>query len=170
MLRVLARNEEFGSMRHVCGILACLTLLVTPMAASAQSSDRIGTLSCDVSKGIGMIVVEKQTLVCAFRPADGGPIDHYTGTIDQFGLELGGVTAGHLVWGIIAAARGVPAGALAGTYAGVGANASFGVGAGANILVGGTGRAFSLQPLSVQGQTGVNIAGGVTTVTLVDAP
>jgi hypothetical protein len=75
-----------------------------------------------------------------------------------------------LLWGVIAVARGLPAGALAGTYAGVGANASFGVGAGANILVGGTGRAFSLQPLSVQGQTGVNIAGGITTVTLVDAP
>jgi Protein of unknown function (DUF992) len=99
-----------------------------------------------------------------------GPVDDYTGTIDQFGVELGGVTAGHLIWGVIAASKGLPAGALAGSYAGVGANASFGVGAGANILVGGTGRAFSLQPLSVQGQTGVNIAGGVTTVTLVDAP
>jgi hypothetical protein len=157
-------------MRYVYGILVCSSLLMTSGAASAQPSDRIGTLSCDVSKGIGMFVVEKQTLICTFRPDGGGPVEDYTGTIDQFGVELGGVTAGHLIWGVIAASKGLPAGALAGSYAGVGANASFGVGAGANILVGGTGRAFSLQPLSVQGQTGVNIAGGVTTVTLVDAP
>ena len=47
-----------------------------------------------------------------------------------------------------------------------GAQATAGAGLGANALVGGTGRAFSLQPLSVSGQTGLNIAGGVTTVTL----
>jgi hypothetical protein len=60
----------------------------------------------------------------------------------------------------------VPLGALAGTYAGVGAEATVGAGVGANVLIGGTGRAFSLQPLSVEGQTGLNIAGGITTVTL----
>ena len=43
--------------------------------------------------------------------------------------------------------------------AGVGANASVGAGAGANILVGGSGNAFSLQPISVEGQIGINIAG-----------
>ena len=63
-------------------------------------------------------------------------------------------TEGHLVWGVIAATSGVPAAALAGKYAGVGANASIGAGAGANILVGGSGNAFSLQPISVEGQIG----------------
>ena len=80
------------------------------------------------------------------------------------------VKEGHLVWGVVTAASGVPKGALAGTYAGVGANASLGVGAGANVLVGGSDKAFSLQPVSVEGQQGINIAGGVTTVTLVAAP
>jgi uncharacterized protein DUF992 len=60
----------------------------------------------------------------------------------------------------------VPRGALAGTYAGLGAQATAGAGVGANALIGGTGRSFSLQPLSIQGQTGINIAGGITTVTL----
>ena len=63
----------------------------------------------------------------------------------------------------------VPHGALAGHYAGVGADASVGAGLGANVLVGGTGRAFSLQPLSIEGETGLNIAAGVTTVTLTAA-
>jgi hypothetical protein len=140
------------------------------LTAKAQSSGRIGVLSCDVSKGVGLFVVQKQKLSCVFKQDGSSVADTYTGSIDQFGIALGEVTAGHLVWGVVAASKGLPTGALAGTYAGVGASASFGVGAGANVLVGGTGRSFSLQPLSVEGQTGVNIAGGVTTVTLVSAP
>jgi hypothetical protein len=76
--------------------------------------------------------VEKQTLACVFRPAGGGPIDNHAWTIEQFGVELGAVAAGHLVWSVVAASKGLPAGALAGTYGGVGANASIGVGAGTN--------------------------------------
>ena len=55
---------------------------------------------------------------------------------------------------------------MAGTYAGLTANASIGVGGGANVLIGGTGRSFVLQPLSLEGQVGINVAGGVTTMTL----
>jgi hypothetical protein len=146
---------------------ACFGFIIAliPLEASSQDSTQIGTLSCDVSRGIGMFVVEKQTLSCVFKDRS-GKVDNYTGSIDQFGVALGEVAEGHLVWGVIAATSGVPAGALAGTYAGVGANASIGAGAGANILVGGSGNAFSLQPISVEDQIGINIAGGVTTVTL----
>jgi Protein of unknown function (DUF992) len=151
--------------------VACLTtaaalaaLIASP--AEAQTSVKVGTLTCDVSAGIGMIITQKQTMTCAFAPADGGPPDKYIGRIDQFGLALGAVQQGTLVWGVIAPTSGVPRGALAGTYGGVGAQATAGAGLGANVLVGGTGRAFSLQPLSVQGQTGVNVAAGVTTITL----
>jgi hypothetical protein len=151
---------------------ACFGFIVAmiPLDASAEDSTQIGTLSCDVSRGIGMFVVEKQTLSCVFKNSGSGKSENYAGSIDQYGVALGEVAEGHLVWGVIAATSGLPAGALAGTYAGVGANASIGAGAGANILVGGSGRAFSLQPLSVEGQIGINIAGGVTTVTLRPAP
>lgn len=149
--------------------LGCAVALIA-FSASAQNSTQIGTLSCDVSRGIGMFVVEKQTLSCVFKHDSSGKAENYTGSIDEFGVALGEVAAGHLVWSVVAATSGLPAGALAGTYAGVGANASIGVGAGANILVGGSGRAFSLQPISVEGQEGINIAGGVTTVTLKAAP
>ena len=132
----------------------------------AQSSVKVGTLTCDVSAGIGMIISQKQTMTCSFIPADGGPPDKYIGRIDQFGLALGAVQQGTMVWGVLAPTSGVPHGALAGTYGGVGAQATAGAGVGANVLVGGTGRSFSLQPLSIQGQTGINFAAGVTTVTL----
>ncbi len=151
--------------------LACLTaaaaltaLAVSPV--SAQTNVQAGALTCDVSAGVGLILTQKQTMTCSFVPASGGPPDLYTGRIDQFGVAIGAVQEGTLVWGVLAPTSGVPRGALAGTYVGVGAQATAGAGLGANALVGGTGRAFSLQPLSIQGQTGVNIAGGVTTVTL----
>jgi hypothetical protein len=144
---------------------AALTALIASPAA-AQSSVKVGTLTCDISAGIGMIITQKQTMTCLFNPANGAPPDKYIGRIDQFGLALGAVQQGTLVWGVIAPTSGVPRGALAGTYGGVGAQATAGAGLGANVLVGGTGRAFSLQPLSVQGQAGLNFAAGVTTVTL----
>lgn len=147
--------------------VAALTLCSS--AAFAQSSSQVGMLQCDVSGGIGLILVQKQTMLCTFRQ-NNGVVERYRGQIAEYGVALGGVQAGHLAWGVLAATQGLPVGALAGTYAGVGAQATAGVGVGANILVGGTGRAFSLQPLSIEGQVGVNIAGGVTTVTLVPAP
>ncbi len=152
------------------GVYLGCAVALAPVGAHAAESSQIGTLSCDVSKGIGMFVVEKQKLTCAFKEDKGGKPDNYTGSIDEYGVAVGEVAAGHLIWGVLAATSGVPAGALAGTYSGVGANASVGVGAGANILVGGTGRAFSLQPISVEGQEGINFAGGITTVTLTAAP
>lgn len=142
--------------------------LATP--AVAQTSAKVGTLSCDVSAGVGMILVQKQTLRCVFTPLSGAPVDIYTGRIDEYGVALGAVQQGQLVWAVLATVDGVPHGALAGTYAGVGGEATAGVGAGANVLIGGAGRAFSLQPLSVEGQVGVNIAGGITTVTLLAQP
>jgi hypothetical protein len=113
-----------------------------------------------------MFVSEKQRLSCIFKQDGRKRVEKYGGSIDQFGVALGEVTGGRLIWDVMAATKGHPAGALAGSYSGVGANASIGVGAGANVLVGGTGRAFSLQPVSVQGETGVNFAGGITTFTL----
>lgn len=145
-------------------------LVLTSFAANAQHNTQVGILSCDVSKGIGLFVVEKQTLACTFVPTKGGAPDAYTGSIDQYGVTLGVVKEGHLVWGVVAPTAGLDKGALAGRYDGVGANASVGVGAGTNILVGANQRSISLQPISVEGQVGVNIAGGVTTVTLKAVP
>ena len=43
---------------------------------------------------------------------------------------------------------------------------SVGVGGGANVLVGGFNKTIALQPLSVQGQTGVNLAVGIAGLSL----
>jgi uncharacterized protein DUF992 len=147
------------------GAAAALSAFVA-FPAPAQTSVQVGTLTCDVSAGIGMLITQKQTMTCDFQGVNGALPDKYTGRIDQFGLALGAVQQGTMVWGVLAPASGFPHGALAGSYGGVGAQATAGAGLGANLLVGGTGRSFSLQPLTVQGQAGLNFAAGVTTLTL----
>jgi Protein of unknown function (DUF992) len=147
------------------GAAAALTaLLASPTLA--QTSVKVGTLTCDVSAGIGLLISQQQTMTCTFDSAAGGPPDNYTGRIDKFGVTLGAVQQGTMVWGVLAPSTGFPHGALAGSYAGVGAEATAGAGLGANLLIGGMDRSFSLQPLSIQGQTGLNFAAGVTTLTL----
>jgi hypothetical protein len=97
----------------------------------------------------------------------GGPEDFYSGTIQEVGIALGGTEKGVLIWSVLSAQKGVPDGALAGKYTGLGANASVGVGGGENVLLGGNNQAFMLQPSSYEGQVGLNLAVGVTTITLV---
>jgi hypothetical protein len=150
------------------GLALALATVVASAVPSYADVAKIGILSCDVSKGVGEILARKQSLTCQFTP-DGGQPETYVGNIDEYGLEIGKVDQGHLIWGVASARRGVPQGALAGKYVGVGAGASLGVGVGANALVGGNNQSFSLQPLSVDGETGINIATGVVKVTLTAA-
>jgi hypothetical protein len=149
---------------------AILLLALGGGSAGAQTYAKAGILTCDVSAGIGLILVQKQTLHCLFTDHRGGPPDAYLGTITEYGVALGEVAAGHLIWGVLSSIDGVPHGALAGTYAGIGAEATAGAGLGANALIGGSQRAFSLQPISIEGQVGVNVAAGITAIRLDPAP
>jgi uncharacterized protein DUF992 len=154
------------ALRHLVTTVPVLAALIAASPADTRAATQVGLLSCDLSAGIGLILIEKQSMTCTFRRTGGGTVERYTGTINEYGIELGGVARGHLVWAVAAETQGIPAGALAGTYAGVAADAAFGPGAGASVLIGGTGRAFSLQPISVEGEVGINIAAGVRTIEL----
>jgi len=113
-----------------------------------------------------MILGSSKGLSCSFKPDFRGP-EFYGGKIDKFGLDIGVTGETVIVWAVLAAGRGdYPVGALAGTYVGASAEASVLVGAGANVLVGGSNRSFALQPLSVQGQTGLDLAIGVSSLDL----
>jgi hypothetical protein len=142
----------------------------TGFAAAGEPNIRAGLLECDVSAGVGLIFSEKQTMDCTFKPVGGGASDHYTGKIEETGIALGATAKGIMIWSVVSAAHGVPSGALAGRYTGLSANASLGLGLGENVLAGGSNRAFMLQPTSYEGQVGLNIATGVTRVTLEWAP
>ena len=128
---------------------------------------RVGTLVCDVAGGIGLIVTSQRRMACRFDRA-GGPDEAYAGVIRRFGLDIGATGRAGMVWAVFAPSRDrVRPGALAGTYAGVSGEATLGAGLGANVLVGGGRRSFTLQPLSIQGQTGLNLAAGVASLELV---
>lgn len=136
-------------------------------AASAQAPQRVrvGTLTCDISGGIGLIIASQKQVQCLYTPAEPGPREVYVGAIRKFGLDVGATTGGEMVWTVYAPTVGGPA-ALAGSYAGATAEATVGAGLGANVLVGGSSRTIALQPVSVQGQTGLNVAAGVADLEL----
>src|SRR5579885_2108068 len=108
---------------------------------------------------VGQLACSQRNVACNFLP-DGGPPEAYTGTITKVGLDVGFTTGGAMVWGVFADTNRY-AGMLAGTYVGAQAEATVAAGLGANVLVGGSNRSIALQPLSVQGQTGLNVAAGV---------
>jgi hypothetical protein len=135
--------------------------------AAAQSANRVkaGMLSCDISGGLGMIIASQKQVTCMFTPSQAGPREVYVGTISKFGLDIGATAGGRMEWAVYAPTdRRI--GALAGRYGGAGAQATVGVGAGVNVLIGGSNRTVSLQPVSVEGQAGLNVAGGVTELEL----
>lgn len=125
-----------------------------------------GTLTCRGSGTVGLILGSTQSLSCVFERVKNGPRSNYDGRITKVGLSLGITGRNVLIWTVLASTDNLPGSALAGRYGGIGANASLGVGVGANALVGGSSNSVVLQPLSVQAQTGINIAAGVAGLTL----
>src|SRR5436190_784814 len=93
----------------------------------------------------------------------------HRGNISRFGVDIGYIQGGILVWTVFAPSNAVAPGALAGTYAGATASATVGVGVGANALVGGFNSSFALQPLSVEANRGLNVAAGIGAMTLTPA-
>jgi hypothetical protein len=158
--------------QRVIGFAFCLALAAAvglPTTTMAQvNRTKVGTLSCDISGGIGMIIASKKSVSCTYMPANQGPREYYVGDISKFGLDLGATQGGQMIWAVYAPTNAYH-GALAGTYVGATAEATVGAGLGANALVGGSNRTIALQPLSVQGQTGLNVAAGVAGLTLQSA-
>lgn len=140
---------------------AILAIAAVPGAAMAQSRAKVGTLDCSISGGVGLVVTSQKELRCLFSPSGGGPRETYVGRIRKFGLDIGATTGGRMIWGVYSSYRGRRPGALAGAYTGASAEATVGAGLGANVLVGGSNRSIALQPVSIQGQAGLNLALGV---------
>lgn len=140
-------------------------------AAPPQSSAgvRLGTLRCDVASGTSFIFGSTRNLTCVFSP-NTGRAERYTGEISRYGVDIGYVGSAVILWGVLAPSAEMRPGLLAGTYVGAVAGATAGVGVGANVLVGGSNRSVALQPVSIEGNTGLNIALGVGEITLVAAP
>jgi hypothetical protein len=158
-------------MRKFFGMLAAAAIASAAISTAGQAQERVqervkaGTLNCDISAGIGIIIGSQKSVRCTYLSGDNRPEEYYTGTIRKFGLDIGGTDGGQMVWAVYAPTdRGLAQ--LAGTYSGGSAEASVVAGLGANVLVGGSDTTVALQPLSVQGQTGLNVAVGVSQLEL----
>jgi Protein of unknown function (DUF992) len=140
--------------------------LVAPIAtANALPPVRAGILQCQGGQNVGFVVGSVTSLECVFQ-SEGRRPEPYIATVRRYGLDIGFTEQTKFSWAVNAPTSRVGRGDLAGNYGGVGANASVGVGGGGNFLVGGPQNSYALQPVSVQGQTGLNVAAGVADIEL----
>ena len=145
------------------GAAAAMAVLASS-ANAAPHGVRVGELTCNVASGWGFVFGSSKDLHCTYR--GNGHFEHYTGSISKFGVDVGYTEGGVLVWGVFAPTSDMRKGALSGDYAGASAQATVGVGVGANALVGGLDKSIALQPLSVEGSKGLNVAAGIGSISL----
>jgi hypothetical protein len=140
--------------------LATLALIAPIASANAMPPVRAGILQCQGGQNVGFVVGSVTSLECVFQ-SEGRRPEPYVATVRRIGLDLGITAQTQFTWAVSAPNSRLGRGDLAGNYGGVGANASVGIGGGGNLLVGGPANSYALQPISVQGQTGLNVAAGV---------
>src|SRR5262245_21517350 len=160
-------------MLKICQVLAALALgMVVTIQAVAQTPPgrkppvKVGMLTCSVSPSVGLIVGGRQNLACRFQSTAPGASESYSGDITTIGLDIGVSGGGSLAWAVFMPTGGTQRAALAGDYVGASAEVTFGYGVGGNVLIGGSNRAVTLQPFSVEGDVGVNLAVGVSGMVL----
>jgi len=148
--------------------MACLAGLVALTFVSTGSAQavgvKVGVLTCHESSGWGFIFGSTKGLRCHF--SNGGRVEHYSGKVSKFGVDLGYTSSAVIIWDVVAPNTGVERGALTGHYAGAQASVAVGGGVGANALVGGLHRSIALQPVSIEGETGLNVAAGIGEMSL----
>ena len=167
VLLALSDSKGHISMLHrlIKPALLLGLLLIGNPAYAQGSSTRQGMLTCRTSASLGLIIGSTQRLACQFKENSGWTQD-YIGRINRIGLDIGITAGGVMAWAVLGSSSAIRPGALTGRFVGASGEISLGVGAGANLLVGGTAQSVSLQPLSLEGQVGINLALGVAALTL----
>ena len=145
--------------------VAAAGLMIGAGANAAPAGVKIGTLTCNVAGGMGFVFGSTKDLACSYEPTRAA-VEHYDGTISKWGVDIGYTGKGKLIWAVFAPTSDVRPGAIEGEYAGASAQANVGVGLGANVLIGGLDKSIALQPVSVEGSTGLNVAAGIGSISL----
>ncbi len=146
-------------------IVAAAAFLSLPAAHADEAGIKVGVLKCDVESGVSFIFGSTRDVLCRYSPTGGSEAETYVGKIEKYGVDIGYVESGVIVWAVLAPSDDMKATALAGTYVGATADVALGAGVGAKVLVGG-GNSIALQPLSISGAEGVNIAAGLAALKL----
>lgn len=150
----------------VVAVLLVLLQMFSQTAHAQQPLLRVGGLTCATGPRVGLILGSRQEMRCVFLATNTGRQYNYAGTIRRVGLDIGVTGGGTLFWGVFARNSNIGRGTLRGSYVGASGNVAVGIGLGANVLVGGSRRTITLQPLSVEGQIGLNLALGVSNLIL----
>ncbi len=158
-------QKEENMKNTVIAIISVATMALSAGSASAAGGVKLGVLKCHADRGIGWIIGSSKDVDCVFQPAGGGHEEYYEGSIGKLGLDLGITQETMLGWVVFAPGK-LKSGSLKGSYTGASAEATVGLGLGANVLVGGFSKSVNLQPISVQAQTGLNVAAGVSSLHL----
>jgi hypothetical protein len=145
-------------------LVGATALALAGTQAAADSGVNVGSLSCRVEGGVGFVFGSSKDMSCVFTRPDGSA-ERYHGEINKYGVDIGFTDEAHMIWAVFAPGN-VEKGALAGSYGGATASVTAGLGLGANVLIGGSGDQIALQPVSIEGNQGLNLAAGVATVTL----
>jgi len=151
-------------------ILRCAAMVgAMAAAAGAQAADssagfKVGTLSCHEASGWGFVFGSSHGVHCVY--SNGDRVERYEGSISKFGVDIGYQKSGVLIWAVVAPTDHLRPGALDGHYGGATAGAAVGLGLDANALIGGSQHSIALQPVSIEGMKGLNVAAGIGEITL----
>lgn len=158
------KTRDMTTLPALLPALLLVPLLALAPAGTADAKERfkVGTLDCVIGPGSGAIFGSIKDLKCEFTP-DSGQVEAYFGVVERFGLDIGSTGGSYVKWLVLASTPdGYRPGGLDGDYTGLSAEVTAGAGLGANALIGGGKNGIILQPLSIQGQEGINLAAGVT--------
>lgn len=149
----------------LAALAALAAIGVTSPASAKEAGVKLGVLQCSQAGGWGFVIGSSRRVNCTFSPTP-ARVERYVGEINKFGVDIGYQRSGVLIWAVLAPTNNIAPGALQGSYGGVTAGASVAIGAAANGLIGGLDRSFTLQPVSIEGTTGLNVAAGIAGMNL----
>ncbi|MBI1213670.1 MAG: DUF992 domain-containing protein [Alphaproteobacteria bacterium] len=148
-----------------CAAIVAGASVIGSAALAAPGGVKVGVLTCNVEPGWSYVIGSTRPLECSYAPKHGRG-EHYVGKVQKVGVDVGYVDGATIVWAVVAPTSDIRPGSLEGDYGGASASIAVGVGGGANVLVGGFDKSITLQPISLEGQTGVNLAAGISAITL----
>lgn len=151
-------------MRNMIKTMAVAATAVLMYAGAANAGGKLGVLTCDVEGGWGAFIGSQKEVTCTFTKTNGRTTE-YVGHISRLGVDVGYLGNRKIVWAVVGVGNNKGAD-LSGSYIGASASATALVGLGANALIGGMKNGIVLNPVSVEGSTGVAVAAGITSLTL----
>lgn len=151
-------------MKNLFKTMAIAAVAAIAFTGAANAGGKLGVLSCDVEGGWGAVIGSKKEVTCTFTNTKGRTTE-YVGSISRLGVDVGYLGNRKIVWAVVGVGNNKKAN-LSGTYIGASASATAIVGVGANALIGGMKNGIVLNPVSVEGSTGVAVAAGIASLTL----